>query len=306
MLGNDYMKDYEFKESDLPKLKKTTKPKTVKKKHHFRRWVWGVILACSLIVLGYSGFKIITWQKENKAVAKQMQEIENITPITEIEDNADDENIVPEVVNPPAEEDKNNDYWQYIKLPLMSVDFTKLKAKNNDTVAFLSVGGTNINYPVVQTTDNRFYLKHSFDKTENSAGWVFMDYRNDAHNLQDNTIIYAHGRANSTMFGSLKNIFKSSWYQNTDNYIINLSTEAENTLWQVISVYQIPTETYYLTSSFGTPESFQKFLDTIVGRSKYNFNASVTTEDKILTLSTCYNKTDKVVLHAKLIKKQAR
>ena len=67
---------------------------------------------------------------------------------------------------------------------------------------------TNINYPVVQTNDNEYYLGRAFDKSKNDAGWVFMDYRNDVNNLSDNTIIYGHGRLDKTVFGSLKNALK--------------------------------------------------------------------------------------------------
>ena len=108
------------------------------------------------------------------------------------------------------------------------------------------------------------------------------------------------------MFGSLKNVFKNKWYQNTDNYVLHLSTPTYNSLWQIFSVYKIPTETYYITTSFGTTESYQKFLTTIQSRSELKFNATVNTNDKILTLSTCYNDKEKVVLHAKLIKQQAK
>ena len=108
------------------------------------------------------------------------------------------------------------------------------------------------------------------------------------------------------MFGSLKNVFKSDWYNKTDNYVVYLSTPKKNMLWQIFSVYKIKTETYYLTSSFASDESYQKFINTIKERSKYNFNTNVTTNDRILTLSTCYNSSEKVVLHAKLIKIQNR
>ena len=49
-----------------------------------------------------------------------------------------------------------------------------------------------INYPFVQTSDNDYYLNHSFNKKYNDAGWVFMDYRNNASNFDKNTILYAH------------------------------------------------------------------------------------------------------------------
>ena len=253
----------------------------------------------AVCILTFSGFQIWQWNLDNKHTKEQEKEIEEVVKVEEVPASDSDT-----LVNQP--QDKNNDYWNYIKLPLINVNFDELLTKNSDTVAFLKVNGTNINYPVVQSNDNSYYLTHSYNKSKNDAGWVFLDYRNDINNLSQNTIIYAHGRWDSTMFGSLKNVFKNDWYNQTDNYVVHLSTPTYNSLWQVFSVYSIPTETYYLTSNFGTTESFQNFLNTIEGRSKWDFHAEVNTNDKILTLSTCYNDKEKVVLHAKLIKTQTK
>lgn len=268
-----------------------------------KQYFWIFFLLLSLSGVLFSSYKIYSWDKDNKNIKKQIVEIEEKITVEEVPVSNKDT-----LINEPKKEgiDKNNDYWNYIKLPLINVNFNDLNSKNNDTVAFLKVNGTNINYPVVQSNNNKYYLTHSFDKNYNEAGWVFMDYRNSADDLQQNTVIYAHGRWDKTMFGSLKNVFKNNWYQNTDNYVVHLSTPTYNSLWQVFSVYQIPTETYYITTSFGTTESFQKFLSTIEKRSKYQFNATVDTNDKILTLSTCLNDNEKVVLHAKLIKSQEK
>lgn len=189
---------------------------------------------------------------------------------------------------------------------LISVNFDELLKLNNETKGWIQVNGTNINYPFVQTNNNDYYLTHSYNKSYNQAGWVFMDYRNDTENLDRNTILYAHGMNNQTMFGSLRNILSSSWYNNTDNHIIKLSTPTENTLWQVFSVYHIPTTNDYIQTEFATDEEYQTFLDMLKGRSAVEFDTTVNATDKILTLSTCYNKTDKVVMHAKLIKREAR
>lgn len=277
-----------------------TKTRVGRKKLRKKRRIYGLIICfIAITLLSYSGFQIWKWNLDNKKTSKQEKEIKDVVKVEEVP--ASDEDTL---VNSP--QDKNNDYWNYIKLPLINVNFDELLAKNSDTVAFLKVNGTNINYPVVQSNDNNYYLTHSYDKSKNDAGWVFLDYRNDINNLSQNTIIYAHGRWDTTMFGSLKNVFKNDWYNKTDNYVIHLSTPSYNSLWQVFSAYSIPTETYYLTSNFGTTESFQTFLNTIEGRSKWNFNAEVNTNDKILTLSTCYNDKEKVVLHAKLIKTQTK
>lgn len=160
----------------------------------------------------------------------------------------------------------------------------------------------------MQTNDNEYYLTHSFNKSYNSAGWVFLYYKNNIKdiNININTIIYARGRLDVIMFGSLKNILKSNWGNNKYSYIIKLSTETENILWQVFSVYRIPTTNDYLRIKFNDNSDFLEFTNTLLDRSSFDFNTQINENDKILTLSTCYNDDDKVVLHAKLIKKRSK
>lgn len=91
---------------------------------------------------------------------------------------------------------------------MINVNFNDLKKTNPDIVGWIKVNGTNINYPFVQSKDNKYYLTHSFNKSYNSAGWVFLDYRNNNTNNK-NTIIYAHGRTDKTMFGTLKKVLNN-------------------------------------------------------------------------------------------------
>lgn len=251
------------------------------------------------MALVYSIFSIILWRLDSSQIDDQIDLINKTAGVTEVADSESTQNI-----NPPA--DNASLYWDYIKIPLISVDFAKLKKINPDAKGWIQVRGININFPFVQSTDNEFYLTHSFDKSHNQAGWAFLDYRNDINNLSKNSIIYAHGRVGGTMFGTLKNIMNSNWYSNSDNRVIRLSTEEENTLWQVFSVYRIKTTNDYLQTSFSSKKDYQSFLDLISDRSVFEFNTSANTDDKILTLSTCYNKNEKVVMHAKLIKRSAK
>lgn len=273
--------------------------KIVKKKRTLKLWVWVVISIFFLSIIFISIGKIILWKLDSNDSKNMMNNINDNVNINEVKDN---ENT--EIINEPK--DIESDYWYYIKFPLIDVDFTELKKKNNDTVGWINVNNTNINYPFVQTNDNSYYLTHSFDKTYNEAGWVFLDYRNHSNFSDKNTIIYAHSRLDKTMFGSLSKVLKEDWYKNKDNHIIRISTETENTLWQIFSVYVIKTESYYITTSFSTDSEYQSFLDTIKSRSKYNFDANLSTNDNILTLSTCYSDTEKTVVHAKLIKREKK
>lgn len=260
------------------------------------------ILVLSLIcVMGvvYSLCNIVFWRLDSNKIDNQ---IDLINKTADIAETADSENTQP--VNPPS--DKSNPYWDYLKIPLIDVNLLELKKINPDTKGWIQVKGTNINFPFVQTLNNDFYLTHSFDKQSNQAGWVFLDYRNDIDSLNTNSILYAHGRVGGTMFGTLKNILSSNWYSIKDNHIIRISAEHENTLWQVFSVYKIETTNDYLQTSFSSKADHQSFLEMVKRRSALHFEEDLNSEDKILTLSTCYDKTVKVVMHAKLIKKERK
>ncbi len=197
----------------------------------------------------------------------------------------------------------NNDpYFDFTKINFLDVDFEDLKRINASTIGWIKLEGTNINYPFVQAIDNSFYLKHSFYNKYNPSGWVFLDYRNNINLNDKNTIIYAHAMKNNTMFGSLKNTLTNSWFNNKNNHIVRISTDHQNSVWQVFSVYTIPTNNDYLKIDFNN--DFNDFTNKLIDRSIFNFNTNLNENDNILTLSTCYDKKSKIALHAKLIKVQ--
>lgn len=274
--------------------------KKMRKKKKNTTCIFVILFSIFISIIVFCLIKIFIWGKDNKDTSKVINDITNAVNVT-LRD--DDDNT--ELVNDTNEEE-TSDYWYYIKFPLIDVDITELKEKNSDTVGWINVNNTNINYPFVQTKDNSYYLNHSFDKKYNEAGWVFLDYRNNKEINNKNTILYAHSRLDKTMFGSLSKVLKSSWYNNKDNHIIRLSTDTENTLWQIFSVYKIPEENYYITTNFNNNEEYNKFLNTIKQRSIHNFNTNLDTNDKILTLSTCYSDTERTVVHAKLIKRSPK
>ena len=180
--------------------------------------------------------------------------------------------------------------------------FEKLKEINNDTVCWLTVNNTKIDYPVVQATDNDYYLYRDYYKTKNRHGWIYMDYRNNIEDLSDNTIIFGHNLANQKMFGTLRYVTNPSWYKKSSNQIITFNTTKANMKWQIISIYKIPVTNDYLVANFASSEDKLNFLDMINQRSIYDFNATYDENTKIITLSTCSNGSkDRLVVHAKLI-----
>lgn len=302
-MNNKFNVDYIPKHSPSSINKKNNKIKReiiVKRKRRRIKIKWVIVILLFFVgVILFSLYKILGWGIDNKKTEDITKKIEEITEVVEVEDTPDTE-----ILN--EEEDKNNPYWYYITFPLIDVDIMELKRQNPDTVGWINVNNTNINYPFVHTTDNDYYLTHAFDKSYNAAGWLFLDYRDNADFSKKNNIIYGHSRLNKTMFGSLNGVLKYDWYSNKDNHIIRISLENENTLWQIFSVYKIKTETYYITTDFISDSEYLEFLNTIKGRSIYDFNANVSVSDKILTLSTCYSDTERTVVHARLIKRSSR
>lgn len=210
-----------------------------------------------------------------------------------------------EIINKEEYNPKDNN--KYSDVSFISVNFDDLIAKNNETVGWIKVNNTNVNYSILKHTDNEYYLKHDFNKNYNIYGWVFADYRDDFEYFGNNTIVYAHNMTDRSMFGSLVWCLRESWYTNNENQFIKISTPKSNTVWKIFSIYTIKPEVYYLKTYFESPEEHQIFLDVLKGRSIHNFNEDVTPNDKILTLSTCSDDgTKRVVIHAKMVKVEYR
>ncbi len=247
----------------------------------------------------YCGYKIVLYIIDSHRTKEAASAVEDIAQVSEVED---DENT--EIID--NDEPPESIYWTYMKMNLIDVKFDELKKTNSDTKGWIQVKGTNINYPFVQASDNDYYLKHSFEKWYSDSGWVFADYRNRLDGSDKNMILYAHGRYDGTMFGTLRNALGNGWTNNPNNYVFLTSTESENALWQVFSAYRIPTTSDYLRTEFASDESFGEFAEMLRARSGHDFNTTVSGSDHIITLSTCYDNESRMVLHAKLIKRSAK
>lgn len=289
-------------------MKKRVLPK--KKESKASKIFWNISFYASLVLLLVLVYNFVKWEVENVLVQKQINNIYekvvledtvSVGAITNVSDLPVVEEEKKEEVIKPVQPSRPNDYWYYMSMSMLNVNFDELTKKNNDTAGWVQVNGGNINYPYVHTTNNDYYLNHSFDKSYNGAGWVFLDYRNDPNNYGRNNIIYAHSRLDNTMFGSLREVITPVWYNNTNNHIVKTSTKTSNAIWQVFSVYTIKPESYYIKTKF-SDDDFLTFINTISSRSVHDFGVEVTIDDKILTLSTCYFDNKRVVLHAKLIR----
>ena len=249
-----------------------------------------IILIICLGLIAFSLTKIIPWCIDNFNTSNEINNAKSKIKISR---------------KKPTKIEIYDENSKYINEKFLSLDFTKLLKENNEVVGWIKVKGTKINYPFVKHNDNNYYLYHSLNKKYNEAGWLFLDYRNNLEQDQ-NSIIYAHGRVDGTMFGSLKDTLTKKWQNKKKNYVVKISTPKNNYIYEIFSIYHIKTTDDYLQINFNDSNDYNMFISKIKTRSAYNFNTNISSDSKILTLSTCYNDADKMVLHAKLIKKEIR
>ena len=180
-----------------------------KKKVKREKMIWSFIIAISSFVLIILIAVLINWLLENKKTDDVLETIYMVSDVRKIKTTTkSSENAIT----------TTSIYDEYENMNMLEVNFDNLKKINSDTVGWIKVNGTKINYPFVHTSNNEYYLKHTFDKTSNKKGWVFLDFRNDIENLSSNNILYAHGLVNNQMFGSLRKTIKPSWYNNKSNH----------------------------------------------------------------------------------------
>ena len=178
------------------------------------------------------------------------------------------------------------------------IDFTSLKEINEEAVGWIEIPGTEISYPVVHTTDNVYYLTHTFRRQENKSGAIFMEASNAGDFSDLHTIVYGHNMKNGSMFAGLKNYGKKNYYE-AHPYIYRDQEDGTH-CYQIFSCHEADVTDITYTIGYHSDDTYAAFLDELTASSLYNTGVSVGTNDSVLTLSTCTNKGAKrFVLHAK-------
>lgn len=196
-------------------------------------------------------------------------------------------------------------------VPVDSDEMLRLKAKlgalyaqNNDFIAWITIPDTIINYPVVLTDNNEYYLNHNFQGDFLIAGTIFADYRNSASLMDNyNTILYGHNVNSGTMFSCLGNYFTKSFFNAHPN--IYLYTMDGIFVYEVFNVSKVSSTSDYIRTYFKTPEDFVTFAEEKAASSVFvNEDITFTGDDRILTLSTCtnaHNPAERYCIQAKLV-----
>lgn len=276
---------------------KNDTPKKKKKKIHIGILVFRII---SIIIISVCLVILYKWHMENEAN-------QNVSDSLLTENNISEDYIS---INPGSTTQNPNEESSPEETPTsdendvktVRVNFDNLISQNSDTVGWIYVNSTNINFPVVKASNNDFYLKHNFKKEYNSAGWIYADYRNNFDDLDQNTVIYGHNRRNGTMFSNLKYYLKNNFAKANNAKYFTFNTKSQNYLAEIYSVYKINASLLSFSTNFNSVEEYQSFIDKSKSQSAVDFETQISTNDKTLTLCTCDDNTIyRIVVNAKLI-----
>ncbi len=165
------------------------------------------------------------------------------------------------------------------------IDFAALYAMNPDCVAWIRGCDGSIDYPVVLSGDDGYYLTHTIDGRENKAGSIFVDQYTEAPFEQFQTILYGHNRKDGSMFHSLLNYREEAYWENHQTITVYL--EGETREYRIFSAYYQNYETLPVYQDVETQEQRQAYLDTAFAMSLYDTQVEVDTDDRLLILITC-------------------
>ncbi len=262
---------------------------TVNEKKGKKNILSNILLVICIVVFCYSAYMLIKSGLDTYKSKKENDKVADIfygpiqTPTTTKE---------PELTPTPTPEPET-----------LEQKFARLTAINPDIKAWINIANTNIDYAVVQASDNDYYLRRSIYKKYSYSGSIFMDYRCSIWDkATTNVIIYGHNMKADNMFHQLEKYRKKDFFNNENN-IITLYTSEGTITARVFSVYITDTGFNYLQTSFSKSEAYRNYLDSIISKSLFTSSVNVSTDDRIITLSTCdYDFEDaRLVIHAKII-----
>ena len=167
---------------------------------------------------------------------------------------------------------------------VLSINWDKLPV---DCVAWIRFRHPKaINYPVMKSDDNDYYLHRNTEGKYSFSGSVFEDCHNSPDFTDYNTILYGHNMANGTMFGKLAKFRDQAYWKKHHGFEI-YTRSGYRYEYEIFNVVLVRPFSDIYTYQFGSDEMMDEYLDKWTGRSLYKTGISVDHLDKIVTLSTC-------------------
>lgn len=176
--------------------------------------------------------------------------------------------------------------------PAILSEYKTLHEKNQKLIGWIKIDDTMIDYPVMQTANNEYYLDHNFNQEEDRNGCIFMDYQCDVVKGCDNMILYGHHMQSGKMFGSLNKYSSESYYK--EHSRIQFDTIYEKGQYEIMYVFRSKvyseeevTFKYYQFINAGSEQEFNSYMNEMAALSIYDTEVTAAYGDKLLTLSTC-------------------
>lgn len=168
---------------------------------------------------------------------------------------------------------------------LLETDLNMLRQENEDVVGWITIPDTKVSYPLLQWTDNQFYLKHTWKQTPNANGSIFIEHQNSPDFTDFNTIIYGHNMQSGAMFGSLRK-YKSEkyWKEHPSFYIV---CDQGVLRYDIFAVHRAGIDTIIYGLDLDTDQKRTEFIRFATDYSSVDTGIKPTIDDKIITLSTC-------------------
>ena len=225
-----------------------------------------ILLIILILLFIYSAINVVFWAVSN--IGQKKQETEVAKQVETVKKDEEGEEV-------------------------QSIDFGKLKEINQDSVAWIKISNTNINYPIMQANDNEYYLKKDIYKKYSSCGSIFMDYRNNKQFTDKNTVIFGHNLTLGMMFSDLQQILKGKL--GNDVYV-DIYMENKIKQYKVFSCYQTEPVEDPISVNIS---NYKEFLDNALKNSQIDFKTNPNEQDNIITLSTCDNTgKERIIVHA--------
>lgn len=289
------------KKGGSTKRKTTNAASIQKKKKAYRKrqlhsLFFGLFLGLSICLLGFSIYKLSTIFGGYDSSDEEYETLQAYV----LEEPQNPEQIISEFEDLLAEgtEEGEEAVDIAISAPAIRINLEQLQKINSDVLGWIEIPNSSISYPLVQTSDNSYYLTHTFGKAENSSGCIFLETANDADFSDLHTIIYGHNMKNGSMFAGLLEYQKQS-YQEEHPYIY-IDLEDGSHCYEIFSCHLASdTDTSY-TIGYKADDLYEDFLSTITASSLYDTGVETNKNDSVITLSTCAkNGENRFVVHAK-------
>ena len=178
------------------------------------------------------------------------------------------------------------------EIPDVLEKYQTLYNRNKRLIGWLKIEGTNIDFPVMQTGDNEYFLDHNFNQQQDNNGSIFMDYQCKVIPRSDNLIIYGHHMKSGKMFGQLDKYEKQSYYEK--HPIIQFDTIYEEGTYEIMYAFRsrVYNENdivfkYYQFIDVNSADEFDSNMREMAALSYYDTGVTAKYGDEILTLSTC-------------------